>query len=430
MNKPVGGTSSARPDTTASSRQVTAKRSQKDRAVVDTASTSVWSRRQLVDSPELFENFPYGLVLVARDGKRVINLNRRARDLLLSHHRHTNGAHWTCCDLICRRSGVMLGGGCLSERAAKEGALLPEIRIDLTSGHSRVAVWVAASPLDSNSTELLLHLRPASPDDRRRRNVPHGDQDDSPETSALQILTFGRFRVESEKGPLGGEWLGQRPGELLKYLVCERRRAVSNDRIAEALWPEAGPDEASSRTRYYVHVLREKLEPDRRKRSPSCFVIAHRGGYRLDASNVRIDADEFEHEVKAGLTALLQQGTQSAVPHLESALRLYSDDFLAEDLYAEWPQHERDRLRDLAVEALRALVYTQLGADQLDNAATHARRLAEMEPFDSDVQRTLIYICLRRGRRSEAVRRYAVLRQRMLRSFGEEPDFDLSELTD
>jgi DNA-binding SARP family transcriptional activator len=210
--------------------------------------------------------------------------------------------------------------------------------------------------------------------------------------------------------------------------VCERRGAVTNDRIAEALWPDAGPEEARSRVRYYVHVLREKLEPKRQKRSPSRFVLSSRGGYRLNMKHVRVDADEFEHEVRAGLTALLQQGAQAAVPHLETASRLYREDFLAENPYAEWTLVERDRLRGLAAEGLRALVHAQLGTDQLEAAATQARRLAEMEPFDSDVQRTFIDVCLRRGRRSEAVRHYGLLRQRMLRAFGEEPDFDLSEI--
>ena len=398
------------------------------RSAVDSGGSPVWSERRVVDSPELFEKFPYGLVLVAREESRVISLNHKARELLLSHHRHSIGPRLTCCELFCQRMGAALKGGCLTERAAKDGALLPEMRMDLTTGHSRAAIWVTASPLDPEVTELLFLLRPVSPDDRRRRNLLQGDNGVAAEAPALHILTFGRFRVESEEGPLGGEWLEQRTGELLKYLVCERRRAVSNDQIAEALWPEAGPKEARSRARYYVHLLRERLEPDRPKRSPSQFVVAGRGGYRLNIENVRIDADEFEHEVRAGLVSLLHQGAQAAVPHLEIAIRLYRDDFLAENPYAEWTLNERERLRDLVVEALRALVYAQLEADQLDAAATHARRLAEMEPFDSDVQRTLIYICLRRGRRSEAVRRYAALRQRMLRSFGEEPDFDLSEI--
>ena len=199
-------------------------------------------------------------------------------------------------------------------------------------------------------------------------------------------------------------------------------------RLFLALWPDAGPGEEHSQVRYYVHVLREKLEPNRRKRSQSRFVVARPGGYQLNMEHVRIDADEFEHEVLGGLTALWQQGPQAAMPQLESALRLYRGDFLGEDPYAEWAMNERDRLRDFALEALRALVHGHLGADQLDAAANHARRLAEMEPLDSDVQRTYIDICLRQGRRSEAARRYAVLRQRMLRSFGEEPDFGLSEI--
>jgi DNA-binding SARP family transcriptional activator len=406
---------------------VTVKRSDSD-ATVDAATGSVWSQRRLADSPELFEKFPYGLVLVAREGGRIINLNRKARDLLLARERHSDGRQWTCCELICHRIGP-LDGECLSECAAEAGGLVPESRMDVAIGRSRMAAWVTASPLDSDATELLFHLRPGIPDDRRRRNVPRGDNGDSQQAPRLQILTLGQFRVESEEGPLDGEWLRRRPGELLKYLVCERRHAAANDHIADALWPDAGPGEERSQVRYYVHVLREKLEPDRRKRSPSSFVVARPGGYQLNMKHIRIDADEFEHKVHRGLTALWQQGPQAAMPRLESALRLYRGDFLAEHPYAEWAMNERDRLRDFALEALRALVHGQLGADQLDAAAKHARRLAEMEPLDSDVQRTYIDVCLRQGRRSEAARRYAVLRQRMRRSFGKEPDFDLSEIT-
>jgi DNA-binding SARP family transcriptional activator len=215
---------------------------------------------------------------------------------------------------------------------------------------------------------------------------------------------------------------------LLKYLICERRRAVSNDRITEALWPEVGPAEARGRVRYYIHLLRQKLEPNRPKRSPSNFVVALSDGYRLNLKKIRIDADEFEHECRAGLTAVLQGSSKAAVPHLEQAMRLYRDDFLPEELYVDWALSERDRLRELATESLRALVRAHLDAGQLDTAANYGRRLAEMEPLDTDVQKALIEICLRRGRRSEAVRRYSLLRQRMLGAFGEEPDFELSEI--
>jgi DNA-binding SARP family transcriptional activator len=402
---------------------VTSARSQGDAPAATSGNGTDWSQRDLIHSPEFFERFPYGLALVGREGK-VKNLNRLARDLLLSHHSHSVSTQWTCCELVCNR----IGGTCLSERTADVGVALPEIRMDVTTRDSRAALWVTAAPLGSDSTELLFHLRPASPDDRRRKNVP-SDSDDEAKPTAIQIFTLGRFRVESENEQLGGEWLQQRPGQLLKYLICERRSPVSNERVAEALWPDAGLREARGRSRYYAHILRQKLEPDRGKQAPSAFVVALRDGYRLNLKEIRIDADEFEHEARAGLTALLQQGAKAGVGHLENALRLYRDDFLPEDPYVEWALNERDRLRDLAGEAMRALVQAHLAADQLDAAANNARRLAEMEPLDSDVQRTLIEVCLRRGRRSEALRRYSVLRQRMLRSFGEEPDFKLSDLT-
>lgn len=45
-----------------------------------------------------------------------------------------------------------------------------------------------------------------------------------------------------------------------------------------------------------------------------------------------------------------------------------------------------------------------------------------------DVQRRLLAVCLKRGRRSEAVRRYKSLRVHMLHTFGEEPGFSLADL--
>jgi DNA-binding SARP family transcriptional activator len=391
----------------------------------DGDSGSIFSGESMLGQPEMFERFPYGLVLVDREGT-VVSLNREARQLL-AHE--SSVAHLTCCDLVCCRIGHGLGDVCLTRRALDADSVLPEIRVDFEGVGSQVAAWVTASALSDDRSHLVLHLRPGIPDDRRRRNVAQSDSKRAlAESPTLQIHTLGRFRIETDGAIAAEDWIEQRPGQLLKYLVCQRGRVVTSDQIANSLWPDAGPEEALSRVRYYVHVLREKLEPNRPKRSASHFVIARGGGYGLNAKHVAVDADDFEREVRAGLTEFVQDRTGSALAHLERAMRLYHDEFLPGDLYEEWSLDERDRLRELASRALRALIHINLKANELSGAADHARRLAEMEPFDSDVQRTFIDICLRRGRRTEAMRRYAVLRKRMLRSFGEEPDFDLSEI--
>jgi DNA-binding SARP family transcriptional activator len=389
---------------------------------------SAFSWQRLIETPSLFEQFLYGLVLVSRDGT-VIYLNRKARQLLTPVRRRATGSGWTCCDIICHRLGPIVGGGCISERIVESGSELPEVRIDIGGDRLQTAAWVSGSPLGSNGDHLIFHLRPGRLDDRRRRTSPAWSSNVGPtESFELQIVTLGRFAVEGVDGPLNGDWLEQRPGQLLKYLVGERRRVASSDQIAEAMWPDTGPEEARNRLRYYVHALREKLEPEREWRSPSRFVVARRGGYLLDTSQVWIDADEFEREVRAGLTAFEQELIRPAAAHLTGALGLYRDGFLVEDPYAEWALPERERLRELAGRALRTMVEIQSRLGNLDEVATHARRLAEMEPFDTDAQKMFIEICLRRGRRSEAFRRYSALRKRMLASFGEEPDFDLTAM--
>lgn len=388
---------------------------------------TLWSLQRMADSPQLFERFVFGLALVDRAGG-VLYLNRKARELLVSTGQRRNEAGWKCCDLICARLGSLLEGDCLAERATLSEAHLPEIRMDLDGHGVQSAAWVTVSKIGAAGRQLLFILRPGRQNDRRRQSRPEWPAPPTATAPGLYATTLGRFQVEAQAGALGGEWLEQRPGQLLRYLVCERRRMVTTEMIAEALWPQAGPSEARNRTRHYVHVLRERLEPGRATRSPSCLVVARRGGYHLNTNNLRVDADEFEREARAGLTAFVQGLAEPATEQIDNALRLYRGPFLAEYPYEEWALEERERLHELAGRALRAQVRLRTELGDVDAAAECARRLADMEPFDMDAQRIVLDLCIRRGRRSEAYRRYSALRQRMLQSFGQEPDFDLFEL--
>src|SRR6185295_2392823 len=180
--------------------------------------------------------------------------------------------------------------------------------------------------------------------------------------------------------------------------------------------------------RHYIHQLREQLEPSRSGRGQSSLLTRDHGGYVLDRERVIVDADEFESEVAAGLSAVEAGDAERACRHLERAARMYGGDFLADEPYAEWAIAERDRLRTVAANALRALADLRLGSDDVEGALSDLERLVELEPYDVDVHRRLIELALRRGRRTEAVRRYNALRRRMLTTFGEELDFSLSDV--
>jgi DNA-binding SARP family transcriptional activator len=387
-----------------------------------------WASPDLLGSDELFHGFPYGLVAVDGDGL-VTDINRRATELLPVEPTSRERAKSSCCELICGLVGDQVDGVegvCLTRGARAAGQVLPEVRLDLAHERAVHAVWVTAAPIDATAERVLFHLRPGSPRDRRRRLAPEWDPIEG--ASGLRIRTLGPAGVERDRRPINGKWLHQRPGELLKYLVCQRGRLVSSELIAESLWPDAGLG-ALNRLRHYVHALRSILEPDRSRRAPSRFIVARGGGYMLDPESVNADADEFERDVDTGLALFVQGEPAAAASRLEHGLSLYQGEFLSEDPYAEWALDERDRLHELATRGFRVLASLRLHANEVDAAAAPARRSAEMEPFDEDVQRRFMEICLRQGRRTEAMRRYARFRSRAKRAFGEEPGFSLADLS-
>jgi DNA-binding SARP family transcriptional activator len=277
-----------------------------------------------------------------------------------------------------------------------------------------------AAPL-REAGQVVIHIRPGMRGDRRRRTEPYWMNG-----PRLHIRCFGSLRLESEAGNVGGEWTQQRAGQVLAYLLCERHRSVRPEEIAEALWPDR-PGPVLSTVRYFVHALRDHLEPRRAKRQPSRFILFSSGGYAINRELVKIDADEFEREARAGLRS---PDPAEAERRLTVALGLSSGDFLADYPYAEWARFERDRLHALASDAVRALLEIRRARGEASSTLALAARLAEMEPLDETVHRELIAHHLRNDRPSEALRRYRALGERMHQQLGRAPRFSIAELSE
>jgi len=368
---------------------------------------------------EAFRGFPYAQLVVDRAG-RIVSANREATRLLRAAG--ATQERTTCCSLLgCGRPDTVLAAGCVTRLALAREEPLPEVRVDVDTPEGTRAMWVAAAGFGRGERGVVLQLRPGVLGDRRRRTDPHwmiGPR--------LRIRTLGRTVVESAEGPIGGAWLDQRAGQVLKYLVAERHRAAPVDEIGESIWP--GSDYAvGTNVRYYVHALRRRLEPQRGAREPSSFIVARAGSYRLRLDCVEVDADTFEQGVRAGL-AVAQADPQTAVSELERGLAIYRGDFLADLPYAEWALPERHRLHDLACVALRQLADLRMELRMVDGATRSLERLARLQPFDEDVHRRLMELDIMRGRRSDAVRRYAALRARTRRTFGHDPNFTPADL--
>jgi DNA-binding SARP family transcriptional activator len=165
-------------------------------------------------------------------------------------------------------------------------------------------------------------------------------------------------------------------------------------------------------------------------RSNSGFIHSVNGTYCLDRQ-VYVDLDEFDALVSTGLetSAETRAGRSQAISYLDRAMDLYRGDLFAEEPFAEWAFEERETMRTLACHALEALVEHHLASRELAAATRNLERYASLQPLDSDVHQTLIRTYLEQGHRSEAQRRYAAFRRRLIHEFGEEPEFRLSDIT-
>jgi DNA-binding SARP family transcriptional activator len=377
---------------------------------VTRAQTSVDERALLSD---VFENLPHGIAVTDRVG-RVLVWNRALEDIL---DLDAEPLGRSCCELFgCGTEGGPLGG-CLTEQAIRAGQSTVEVLIQRPDA---APLWATVAPLRRNGSRLVFEVR----------HMPQRDELQQPNGHALReprlrLFTLGCTEVRTPDGPLDGDWLDQRAGQLLKYLACERHRVAPAEEIAESVWRHARPSTVNT-VRYFVHTLRSKLEPGRPKHGRASVVLARHGGYTLDLDEVWIDADEFEAHVSAGSSALAHGDREAAREHFERAVALYRGDFLEDEPYAEWAMLERERLRALVEKPLRAL--SELREDDPEAAAGYLERLAQMEPFDGEVQRALLSMWVRQGRRSRAARHYRAFQHRLYQEFGERPAFSLSEL--
>ena len=370
---------------------------------------------------EVGDNLGFGIIVTDLSGV-VIEANETAREIVAASH-----GNWpenaTCSSLFGCNHSQPLATNCLASLAADSETPLPEVRVDIPPGRATRAVWITAARASPGSSRLVMHLRPATLGDRRRRTELHWMGEPQ-----LRIRALGTTLVETGETKIEGDWLLHRPGHLLKYLICQRGRPAHVYELVEALWPSAGSS-GENTARYFVHVLRELLEPHRVPRSNSGFIHSANGTYCLDR-NVYVDLDEFEALVSAGLeiSAETPAARSQAISCLDRAMDLYRGDLFAEEPFAEWAFEERETMRNLACHALDALVEHHLASRELAAATRNLERYASLQPLDSDVHQILIRTYLEQGHRSEAQRRYAAFRRRLIYEFGEEPEFRLSDI--
>jgi DNA-binding SARP family transcriptional activator/TolB-like protein len=233
----------------------------------------------------------------------------------------------------------------------------------------------------------------------------------------VRLHVLGSVRLDAEgASPRRSVSAQPRRLALLAWLALHSRRgAERRDSLLAVFWPESDTNHARGALRNALHHLRAAVGPD--------VILSHGSDeVLLDSSRLWCDAVEFERLCDAG-------------DH-EAALRLYGGDlldgFFISDapVFEHWLDAERQRLRQRAAEAARALADAADDRGEPQLAMLRTRELLKLVPTDEVAARRLMQLLAAADDRGEALRVFSSLEQRLDEEYGLSPSPDTRALAD
>jgi DNA-binding SARP family transcriptional activator/tetratricopeptide (TPR) repeat protein len=225
--------------------------------------------------------------------------------------------------------------------------------------------------------------------------------------SGLSLSLLGGFQVRlGSGGPL--TLSNSKAQALLAYLAVAPGRRHPRDKLATLLWSGVSDEQARQSLRQVLVTLRRVL-------ANHANLIAEHAEVALEGPRLDVDVVRFEALVRDGSTRALAE-----------AAALYQGDLLEgirvkEPPFEEWLLAERERLREMVVEALARLLEHQVGGGPVTPAIRTAMRILTLDPARESVHRDLMRLFERQGRRGDALRQYRLCVDALQRELGLEP---------
>src|SRR3989440_10352601 len=241
-------------------------------------------------------------------------------------------------------------------------------------------------------------------------------------TSALlEVSTLGRFELHRDRSLLsGGNWNRRKVCDLFKLLLSAEQHRLHREQIQEILWPTSTSEQAANSFGKTLYLLRRALEPDLAagKGSSSTYVLLDHDTLMLIPDPMEIDADVFEASAKQLQTRMRSRSFKGQdsqadfhlLDEFDAVLSLYRGDYLPEDLYEDWAQRRRDRLRRVHTWLLENSAELAATGGDGQRACEYLQALLERNSADEQTHRQLMLVYARMGHRSDALNQYQLLR--------------------
>jgi len=245
---------------------------------------------------------------------------------------------------------------------------------------------------------------------------------------SFQVRFFGHFQMlcDDEPMPLG------RNGKaltILKYLLANRGRPVSQDHLMGWLWPESNLKKARWSLNSAIHGLRKLLSGSQSSSVPMNYVSLEDGYYRLSPDvSITTDVEHFDEGHKRGRHLENSSQMRKAAREYEKAIELYRGDYLLEDLYEDWTMVERERLANAYMDILGRLAIHYMEVEQHQESIRTCYRVLEKDRCHEDSYRLLMRCYARLGLRARALHQYRMCEQILGQEYGTSPSPETKSL--
>ncbi|GAB4342179.1 MAG: hypothetical protein Kow0099_19510 [Candidatus Abyssubacteria bacterium] len=239
---------------------------------------------------------------------------------------------------------------------------------------------------------------------------------------SLKILTLGRFGLIREGKPIRfSRKAQQKPLAMMKALVAfgVGGREVTEEQIADALWPDSEGDMAHKSFATTLHRLRKLTE------QPAVFELRE-GCLRLDHRRCWVDAWAFEETLEQAEAEWQKRASGKdqpvrAISLTQRAIEIYRGPFLAGEPGESWAISARERLQSKFLRAVARLAGHFEAQHQLEQALEYYRRGLEVDDLVEEFYQRVM-ICLHKlGRTAEAISAYQRCTKTLSAGLGIEP---------
>jgi DNA-binding SARP family transcriptional activator len=234
---------------------------------------------------------------------------------------------------------------------------------------------------------------------------------------ALMVRALGRAEVAVNGQPiLLKDWKTRISRQFL-YCLLAHPNGLSKEQIGLHFWPDSSPETLKTRFKNAIYRMRDALEIE--------VVRFEDGIYRFDSSL------DYEYDVELFLQ-YLQTGdaTNDVAARIKAytqALNYYTGSYLP-DTQASWTYLERERLRQLFLDAALTLAQLNFQTGAREAALEWCHRVLNEDPCLEDAHRLAMRIYAATGNRAGVVRQYSLCQKALQEEIDAPPSSQTEEL--